>query len=228
MENIGNAESFVSKWSESEVKSTKMEAKPEDLASSELIRLDDPLLQELAANVDDSLTPRQTALALEKLVHATIQQTSFSIAFASSSDVLKSKRGDCTEFAVLLTALCRTKKIPARVVLGLVYAPFRPMESQQNSDKNISNENNSDNAEAGMLFHLWNEVLIDGIWQPLDAVLALGGADAARIKIADDNLAGNSITPLCNSLLGIIGRIRIYLPESYSQNRIEKNRKSLF
>ncbi|MDR1963584.1 MAG: transglutaminase family protein [Planctomycetaceae bacterium] len=174
------------------------EAKPEELASCSLINLNDPQLLELANQVNsDSLTPRQTVLALEQLVHKTIRQTSFSIALASSSDVLKSKSGDCTEFAVLLAALCRAKKIPARVTLGLVYTTFQ----QENRQPEY--------AEAGMVFHLWNEVLIDGVWQPLDATLALGGADAARIKIADENLSGNTLAPLCHSLLGVIGQIKI-------------------
>ncbi|MDR1268571.1 MAG: transglutaminase family protein [Planctomycetaceae bacterium] len=183
----------------------KAEAKPEDLASNQLIDLNDPKLLELADQVDSaSLTTRQTALALEQLVHNTIRQTSFSIALASSSDVLKSKSGDCTEFAVLLAALCRAKKFPARITLGLVYTPFRP----------INNSNESQ--QAGMVFHLWNEVLIDGIWYPLDAVLALGGADAARIKIADSSLAENSLAPLCHSLIGVIGQIKIRLKNSES------------
>ncbi|MDR2114835.1 MAG: transglutaminase family protein [Planctomycetaceae bacterium] len=181
----------------------KSEAKPEDLASNQLMNLNDPQLIALANQVDsDSLTSRQTALALERLVHNTIQKTTFSIGLASSSEILKSKSGDCTEFAVLLAALCRAKKIPARITLGLVYTPFQQL--------------NGEPQQAGMVFHLWNEVLIDGIWYPLDAVLALGGADAARIKITDTSLADNSLAPLCHSLLGVLGQIRIHLKKSES------------
>lgn len=184
----------------------KSEAKPEDLASNQLIHLNDPQLIELAKQIDsDSLTSRQTVLALEQLVHNTIRQTTFSIALATSSEILKSKSGDCTEFAVLLAALCRVKKIPARITLGLVYTPFQPL--------------NEKSQQAGMVFHLWNEVLIDGIWYPLDAVFGLGGADAARIKITDTSLADNSLAPLCHSLIGVAGQIRIRLkkPEPLPQ-----------
>ncbi|MDR0610522.1 MAG: transglutaminase family protein [Planctomycetaceae bacterium] len=182
-------------------KQDKVEAKSEDLMSNQLINLNDPQLIKLADRVDsESLTPYQTALALEQLVHNTIRKTSFSIALASSSDVLKSQSGDCTEFAVLFAALCRVKKIPARITLGLVYTPFSPL--------------NNESEQAGMVFHLWNEVLIDGVWQPFDAVLALGGADAARIKITDESLAENSLASLCHSLLGVIGQIQIRLEKS--------------
>ncbi|MDR2438781.1 MAG: transglutaminase family protein [Planctomycetaceae bacterium] len=184
-------------------KRDKSETKPEDLASNQLINLNDPQLIELANQVhSDSLTSWQTALALERLAHDTIQKTSFSIALATSSEVLRSKSGDCTEFAVLLAALCRVKKIPARITLGLVYTPFKQINQEPH--------------QAGMVFHLWNEVFIDGIWYPLDGVFALGGADAARIKITDTSLADNSLAPLCHSLIGVIGRLQIHLKTSES------------
>jgi hypothetical protein len=179
----------------------KNEAKPEDLASNQLINLSDPKLIELANQVNsETLTPYQTALALEQLVHNTIRKTSFSIALVSSSDILKLPSGDCTEFAVLFAALCRAKKIPARITLGLVYTPFSPQNNKPE--------------QAGMVFHLWNEVLIDGVWQPFDAVLALGGADAARIKITDESMAENSLASLCHSLLGVLGQLQIRLEKS--------------
>jgi hypothetical protein len=197
---VNNNRNFDNAASE-QFKYDKEEATPEDLASNQLINLHDPKLIELANQVNsETLTPYQTALALEQLVHNTIRQTSFSIALASSSDVLKSKSGDCTEFAVLFAALCRVKKIPARITLGLVYAPFSPI--------------NNEPEQAGMVFHLWNEVFIDGVWQPFDAVLALGGADAARIKITDGSLAENSLASLGHSLLGVIGQIQIRIEKS--------------
>lgn len=179
----------------------KAEAKPEDLASGRLIDLRNPKLAELAATVDvTTLSPWQTAIAMERLVHDTIQRTDFSVAFASSSEVLQSRSGDCTEYAVLLAALCRFHKIPCRMALGLVYTSFAP-----------SDDPNS--AEAGMAFHLWNEVLVDGVWRPLDATLARGGADAARLKIADDSLNGDSPTALAGTVLDVLGRLRINVAE---------------
>ena len=167
---------------------------PENLASSVLIDLDDPELKALAATVDDSLSPWQTAQALEQLVHRSMKVASFSFAFASSSDVLKTMSGDCSEYAVLLTALCRSKKIPCRLVLGLVYAP----------------QNSADPTASGaMAFHLWNEVLIDDVWRPLDATLGQGGANAARLKIADIDLAADSLAALTNSILGVIDQLEI-------------------
>ncbi|MDR1291591.1 MAG: lasso peptide biosynthesis protein, partial [Planctomycetaceae bacterium] len=148
----------------------------EYLASCGLIDLDDPNLQQFALSVkSDNLTVWQTAVAMEGLVSKSIRSSSLSFGFASSSEVLRTRRGDCTERAVLLAALCRKKGIPARVVLGLAYS------NQQNK-----NDNNTESTTPNkMVFHLWNEVYVEGIWRPLDATYGLGGADAARIKITD-------------------------------------------
>ena len=42
--------------------------------------------------------------------------------YASAREALRTKSGDCTEFAVLLAAAARVRGIPTRVVSGLVYA----------------------------------------------------------------------------------------------------------
>jgi hypothetical protein len=65
-----------------------------------------------------------------------------------------------------------------------------------------------------MVFHLWNEVYVDGIWCPLDAAYALGGADAARIKIADDSLQNDSFAAICRSIISLIGHIEIKIVQN--------------
>ena len=186
-------------------RASKSEALPEDLASGTLIDLADPKLKEFAATVDGSLAPWPTAQALERLVHASMQETTFSLAFASSSEVLKAMRGDCTEYAVLLAALCRSKMIPCRLVFGLVYSPLAASDPT---------------ASGAMAFHLWNEVLIDGVWRPLDATFGQGGANAARLKIADVNLAADSLAALTNSILGVIDQLEIEAVE-YTVNGLK-------
>ncbi len=179
----------------------KAEPNLADLASGQLVNLQDPRLIEWAATIDTTgLSAWEAAVLLERQVHDAIRKTSFSMAFASSSDVLATRQGDCSEFSVLLAALCRVKGIPARLAMGLVYTPLAG-SAEVEPGKN--------QAQAAMVFHLWNEVLIDGVWRPLDATLGLGGADAARIKIADDNLAGDTLAPLANSILGVVDQITI-------------------
>jgi transglutaminase-like putative cysteine protease len=188
----------------------------EYLASGKLIDLDDPNLDKLAALVDsDKLNDWQTAIALEKLVSKRIRLDSFMFGFASSSDVLRYWRGDCTEFAVLLAALCRKKGIPARIVVGLVYSnpKNKNISQSQNQNKDQNQDQTQDQTNESqygkMVFHLWNEAYIDGIWRPLDAMYGLGGADAARIKLADDSLKNDSIAAICRSIFITIGQIEI-------------------
>ncbi|MDR1923802.1 MAG: transglutaminase-like domain-containing protein, partial [Planctomycetaceae bacterium] len=156
----------------------------EYLVSNGFIDLDDPVLLQLAAAVDSSkMTDWETAVMLEKLVSKTVKLSSLSVAFASSADALQLQKGDCTEQAVLLAALCRVKKIPSRVVLGLAFSVAQNGTSQNQNNPANQNDNNLQNITHNkMVFHLWNEVYVDGIWCPLDAAYALGGADAARIK----------------------------------------------
>ncbi|MDR2346927.1 MAG: transglutaminase-like domain-containing protein [Planctomycetaceae bacterium] len=178
----------------------------EYLTAGRLIDLDDPELQKLAETINsDKLTVWQTAVLLERLVSRIIRLNSFSFGFAAASEVLQTGRGDCTEFAILLTALCRIKGIPSRVALGLVYE-----ETRNKGKDNLQNsEKESELAKGKMIFHLWTEVYVNGIWRPLDAMYKRGGADAARIKITDDSLKNDSISQICRSILTIIGQVEI-------------------
>jgi transglutaminase-like putative cysteine protease len=62
---------------------------------------------------------------------------------------LTNRRGDCTEYAYLATALARASSIPARMVGGYV------------TDRDIT-------PRAGD-YHNWAELYIDGSWRLLDA-----------------------------------------------------------
>ena len=80
----------------------------------------------------------------------------------SAADVARSLEGDCTEHSVLLAALCRARKIPARVAIGLVY--YQPRGE----------------ASPGYAYHMWTEVWVNQRWTPIDATLGRGGIGAAQ------------------------------------------------
>jgi hypothetical protein len=50
-----------------------------------------------------------------------LDQSSLDVGYATALDTLHTRRGDCTEHAVLLTALARSQGISTRIVTGLVY-----------------------------------------------------------------------------------------------------------
>ena len=62
--------------------------------------------------------------------------------------IIDERRGDCTEYATLMTALARLNGIPAREVSGYAYYE----------------ENNSPKFGA----HAWVELYIDGNWREFD------------------------------------------------------------
>jgi hypothetical protein len=164
-----------------------------DRQPNSMIQSDDPLVVSLAEQAAGQETdPWQTALKLEKFVHEYISLKDFSQVFASAAEAAKTKEGDCTEHAVLLAALCRAKKIPARVAIGLVYADRR-------TPKGTSPE---------FAYHMWAEAYLDGRWVPLDATLGRGGIGAAHLKVAHSNLQGNSMYSSFLPVVQVVGRLK--------------------
>jgi hypothetical protein len=74
--------------------------------------------------------------------------------YATALHAARTRRGDCSEFAMLLAALGRTLDIPTRLVAGLAYA-----ETQRGR-------------RAVFAPHLWVQAWIDGRWRSYDAALA--------------------------------------------------------
>lgn len=90
---------------------------------------------------------------------------SLSTNLTTASQVLDHKTGDCTEHTVLLVALLRALKIPARELGGLVYL-------------------NDDFGAFG--WHAWAEVEIDGHWVQVDPSWDELVANATHINLGDE------------------------------------------
>jgi hypothetical protein len=164
----------------------------DDRTANNLIQSDNPKIVAMAR----SIAPHEAdswkiATQLEAAVKRHIRQADYSQAFASAADVVEHGKGDCTEHAVLLAALCRARDIPARVVIGLAYV----------------------SAAKGFGYHMWNEVWIDGAWAPLDATLALGGTGAGYLKLGDSSLKGTSAFSTFLPVAQVIGQLKIEIVE---------------
>jgi transglutaminase-like putative cysteine protease len=164
-----------------------------DLAPNSLIQSDDQrvlaLAQEVAAEESD---PWRVAVALERMVREKITVKDFSQAFATAAEVAESLEGDCTEHAVLLAALCRARKIPARVAAGLVYY----------------------DREQAFAYHMWNEVWIVDRWVPLDATLARGGIGGGHLKLFDSNLEGAGAFAAFVPVMNVLGQLELEILEA--------------
>lgn len=128
------------------------------LQANAYLQSDDPEARELAREIVGEMTDvLEAGLALERWV-AENMRFDMGVVMAPSNEVLEERRGTCTEYAVLLTTLARSLDIPARFVMGYVY--------------------------AGGIFggHAWTEVLIGDEWIALDgAIVGQGPADASRL-----------------------------------------------
>ncbi len=150
---------------------------------SNLVQSDDPKIVAAAKKATGGeKDPWQAAIALERFVNGYVTQKDFTQAFATASEVMESRQGDCSEHAVLLAALCRAAGIPARGAVGLVY---------QNGK---------------FYFHMWTEVYVGRRWTAIDATLARGGIGAAHLKLAHSNLQGSSAFSAFLPVAQVLGR----------------------
>jgi hypothetical protein len=133
------------------------------------VQSDDPNIIALAKKaVGDAKDSGEAAKRIEDFVSKYIKDVSFSVGYASATEVAASKRGDCTEFAVLCAALCRAVGIPAKVTVGVAYV-------------------NDFEGKTGFGGHAWTEAYIEGKWVGLDSAFkagALGKFDAGHIALA--------------------------------------------
>lgn len=159
-----------------------------DSAPSSLVQSDDALVTAMAsAAAADETNPWDIVCALERHVKAKIRRKNYSTAMATAAEVAKSLEGDCTEHAMLLAALCRARKIPARVAIGLVYYA----------------------ADAGFAYHMWTEAWIKDRWVPVDATLGRGGIGAAHIKFAHSSMHGANALGELLPVVKAIGRLEL-------------------
>ncbi|WP_068142194.1 transglutaminase domain-containing protein [Roseimaritima ulvae] len=163
---------------------------PQDLAANPLIDFNDrgiaAIVKALAVNPTES--PRDTVLQTVGFVHEFIQNKDFSRGFAAASEVALDPGGDCTEHAVLLAAILRSRKIPTRVVAGLTYVPTA--------------------SGAEMMYHMWNVAYVDDGWLPIDATLGTI-APASRIALVTSDLSSGNEYECLNPILGVMGRLEI-------------------
>jgi len=119
----------------------------ESLAESDSYPINHPRVQALAKEaIGDAQTPREK---VDRLVHFVAKHITpdYQTRPKSWLQILNVKKGACTEFALLFTTLARAAGIPTREIGGLVYM-------------------GDDQRTFGP--HAWNEVVLDGVWVPID------------------------------------------------------------
>ena len=149
--------------------------------------LDDRVVDAARKAVGTERDPWKRAVLVEKWVAQNIKEKNFSIGFASASEVAQNLTGDCTEHSVMAAAMCRAAGVPARVVVGLVYA----------------------NQLNGFGFHMWNEVYVNRRWVAIDASFDQSEVDAVHIKLADASLDGVAPFEAFLPIVRVLGKMTI-------------------
>lgn len=136
-----------------------------DTAATRWLQSDAPAVAALAREAaGDARGTRARMVRLEAFVRGYIRTKSLRVGYASASEVLRDREGDCTEHAVLLAALARALGIPARVATGIAYTPA------YGGRRDV------------FVPHAWVLAWVDGRWQGFDA--ALSGHDAGHIAFS--------------------------------------------
>ena len=123
---------------------------------------DDRLVKVARRETKGLTSTREKIDALVDFVYQHVDEKALDRGYAPALSTLDSRRGDCTEHSVLLSALLRAIDIPTRLVDGVVVGGGR----------------------AG--YHEWVEVFVDGTgFIPADPTFGEFPASPARLKLAE-------------------------------------------
>ena len=132
-------------------------------AATVLYPATDREIQRLARHAAAGLTdPAGRVEALVHFVHGYIDYADAESA-RTVANILRDRRGDCTEYANLLTTMARALGFAARTVTGLAY----------------------DVESKSFALHNWSEVALDGRWMPVDPTWGQVPADAGHLRLPD-------------------------------------------
>lgn len=125
-----------------------------DFHDAAVVALSDRLLEQQQAA---GLTGRPSIDAIARLTHDSIGDKTLARGWDFASRIARHGEGDCTEHAVLLTALARSFGYPARVMVGLALTvPSSTAEAP-------------DDAGAAAYGHAWAEIHDGDRWRAVDA-----------------------------------------------------------
>ena len=124
--------------------------------------LSDPRLKDVVAReVGQEKGLFRAAQRINRFVFTHIRNKSLAKAYATAIEALESREGDCTEHAVLFSALAKIAGIPTRLATGLVYVP----------GQNVFG------------YHEWVEIWTGERWHPMDPTFGQDVADPTHIKL---------------------------------------------
>lgn len=149
-----------------------------NLKTSIVIESDAPEIKKLAKQIaGDEKDAWETAKKVSRWVNQHMEKD-YGASSDRATDVLRERKGDCTEHSLLTVSLLRSLGIPAKRIDGVVYL--------MNEDK-----------VPALYWHEWVEAYV-GEWTQLDPTFGQDVADATHFAVGEEARA--EITPLIGSL----------------------------
>jgi hypothetical protein len=156
----------------------------DNLKETSAYDLSSPKVKALAVRAaGDATTDEAKVKNIAKFVHDYIQPR-LGNTMPTIHDLIERKQGDCKSYALLFTTLARASGVPSREVSGLLYC--------------------GDDAKA-FGGHAWNEVILNGVWVPVDASLNETEINATHISFGTEKTAAkNMLETLGNLKLRVV------------------------
>ncbi len=116
-------------------------------------------------------------------------EANYDVGFATATEILKNREGDCSEHTVIFVALCRAVGIPARAAVGIMYG------------------------DGIFAYHMWPEVFVgkwinlDAKWLAVDEETGEYFTDATHIKFGRSSLDDNIFEEMVKAVSEIIGKL---------------------
>lgn len=151
------------------------------LCATPTMQVDHPDIKKLAGQFAQKTLICARIKAMNDYVYKTLKKQ-YTAAFSSALETYKAGFGDCGEHAVLLAALLRASKIPARVVFGVIYMP----------------------SQKGYYYHAWVLAFDGNNWIFADPAFGVFPANRDRVPLVIDDSGEKMI-----SLARVIGRLKI-------------------
>ena len=161
------------------------------LSPTSFCQSDDPEIMETAAEIVEGERNAWKAAKQIALWVSQEMEANYDVGFATAKEILKNREGDCSEYTVITVALCRSVGIPARAVIGIMYA-------------------------GGIFaYHMWAEVYVgrwvdlDAKWLSTDEKTGEFYTDATHIKMGRSNLDENIFEEMVTAIAEIIGKLKL-------------------
>lgn len=117
------------------------------LQAEKYVEVENPQIK-IVANQFQSSDKLTNARSTMKWVHQNIKYAGYIEDDRGALYALKARKGDCTEYMYLYTALMRNQGIPVRNMGGYIYSENRVLKAAD--------------------FHNWSEIYLNGKWQVVD------------------------------------------------------------